>query len=148
MSKGEETLEPSEETEVDPIETSGADFEASAPSMSPHDVDVSHHDTPDTPLRFTEKKRLHWSGKTCKWFRPLNGLGNVQILSRATGTDLAPLTTVGNLVSSKAYLELCKGGFHIGHVHLQPFRRLCVSLGAEITCGESERLNMITMPEP
>jgi tRNA-dihydrouridine synthase 3 len=27
---------------------------------------MSQADTPDAPPRFSEKKRLHWSGKTCK----------------------------------------------------------------------------------
>ena len=28
--------------------------------------DLSQQDTPDVPMRFIEKKRLHWAGKTCE----------------------------------------------------------------------------------
>ncbi|KAJ3010634.1 hypothetical protein NUW54_g2423 [Trametes sanguinea] len=55
---------PSEAQPVEPITPAVADA-----------VDRSQDDTPDVPLRFVEKKRLHWTGKTY----------------------LAPLTTVGNL---------------------------------------------------
>ena len=31
---------------------------------------LSQVDTPDMPIRFSEKKRLHWTGKTCALNRP------------------------------------------------------------------------------
>ena len=60
--KDEGTLEPPE-TEVDP---SATDLEISLPQTSGQDVDMSQTDTPDTPVRFAEKKRLHWTGKSCE----------------------------------------------------------------------------------
>lgn len=61
-----EPIEPPEETAGDPKELSSPDLEAPAPSASNQDVDISQVDTPDTPMRLAEKRRLHWSGKTCK----------------------------------------------------------------------------------
>lgn len=72
--KDEEIPESPDETEVNPIESSGVNFETSTPPISSQDVDMSQADTPDTPVRFVEKKRLHWNGKTCKWFHPIERL--------------------------------------------------------------------------
>jgi tRNA-dihydrouridine synthase 3 len=54
---------------------------------------VAQVDTPDVPARFMEKKRLDWEGKTCKIV-----LACFTFLAHQCSLDLAPLTTVGNLV--------------------------------------------------
>jgi hypothetical protein len=37
-----------------------------APTKWPSDEAAAQADLPDVPLRFQEKKRLHWSDKTCE----------------------------------------------------------------------------------
>ena len=81
--KDGETLEPQEEAEIDPMGLSGADLDTSMPPTSRKDAHMSQTDTPDVPMRFVEKKRLHWSGKTCKWFRSVGGSGDCTVLGRA-----------------------------------------------------------------
>ena len=56
------------------MESPGDDLETSTPKMPVQGADASQTDTPDTPMRFAEKKRLHWNGKTCKWFRTVERL--------------------------------------------------------------------------
>jgi tRNA-dihydrouridine synthase 3 len=53
------------------------------------------NDTPDVPMRFVEKKRLEWTGKTCACVSLVIRLGLTGVDALK---DLAPLTTVGNLV--------------------------------------------------
>jgi hypothetical protein len=54
-------------------------------------------DTPDVPMRPQEKRRLNWTGKTCKPY----GTRLVHLFTQAYPIDLAPLTTVGNLVRAR-----------------------------------------------
>lgn len=53
--------------------------------------------------------------------------------SQSNTTDLAPLTTVGNLVRHPVSRSF---DFSLTRCSIQPFRRLCVDFGADITCGE------------
>ena len=58
-----------------PEDTSAASEEKPANGLAVSDptlvaddvVDKSQDDTPDVPTRVSEKKRLHWKGKTCKY---------------------------------------------------------------------------------
>jgi tRNA-dihydrouridine synthase 3 len=52
-------------------------------------------DTPDVLIRVQEKRRLNWSGKSCMVLSSLMGCNK---LTGHLWSDLAPLTTVGNLV--------------------------------------------------
>lgn len=53
----------------------------------------AQNDTPDVPTRPSEKKRLHWAGKSCECLC----MSERRVCSDQYA-DLAPLTTVGNLV--------------------------------------------------
>lgn len=91
---------------------------------------TSQVDTPDVRVRFPEKKRLHWKGKTCALFlKPQSNLiSHVRRRpcaindSRKPCTQLLPYALPLSLFANDVF---------------QPFRRMCVDLGADITCGES-----------
>ncbi|KAI9464008.1 zinc finger dihydrouridine synthase [Lactarius psammicola] len=85
---------------------------ATGPAPTKLSLDEAHAqaDLPDVPFRFSEKRRLNWSNRTY----------------------LGPLTTVGNLVSTTRKIRPSA----FSQCNFQPFRRLCVSFGADITCGE------------
>ena len=69
---------------------------ASGPAPTKLSPDEAHAqaDLPDVPFRFSEKRRLNWSNKTCMCSR-----SETQARDNKYHLDLGPLTTVGNLVS-------------------------------------------------
>ena len=63
--KAESTLEAATEAVTVNVSEVEAQPSDSAAVATKTEEDHSQDDTPDVPLRFVEKKRLHWSGKTC-----------------------------------------------------------------------------------
>jgi tRNA-dihydrouridine synthase 3 len=72
----------------------GAAAEPAPTKLSPDEAHAQA-DLPDVPYRFSEKRRLNWSNKTCMW-SPFA----LQLEIIKYHLDLGPLTTVGNLVSA------------------------------------------------
>jgi tRNA-dihydrouridine synthase 3 len=83
-----DALEPPVGTDPPPSATLGP-----VPEKLSSEAATSQVDTPDVPIRFQEKKRLNWSNKTC-----MHMSWPPWVLQLILLTDLAPLTTVGNLV--------------------------------------------------
>ena len=57
------------------------------PTKWSSDEAVAQADLPDVPLRFQEKKRLHWSDKTCKWSHSVSLLDKRSLPSRFRTLD-------------------------------------------------------------
>lgn len=90
----------------------GVEETTPAPAQREAAMAGAEADKDDVPMRPAEKKRLEWRDKTY----------------------LAPLTTVGNLVSFSSWLV--QNAWLMIASRTQPFRRMCVEYGADITCGE------------
>ena len=90
-----------DEMSAAPLSSSGQNVEETIQKRTGSML-IDEDDVSDVPPRFAEKKRLHWTGKTC-------GLSPVSFLqgSLLGGIDLAPLTTVGNLVRLVLENRIC-----------------------------------------
>ncbi len=99
-----------------------------APKSEAQSTDAPECDTSDVPLRPQEKKRLHWSGNTCKFALVLLALIclTAEFPPRPRTAYYCRQPGVSRATNAERML-----------IAAQPFRLLCVDFGADITCGES-----------